>query len=61
LNASGRAVLSRHHGHRSCTDAHGEAAQVMLGWIFAIIVVAAIVFVIVWIVNIKKDKAKNEQ
>jgi hypothetical protein len=28
------------------------------GWILGLIVVAAIVFVIVWIINIRKDKAK---
>ncbi len=28
------------------------------GWILGLIAIAAVVFVIVWIINIRKDKAK---
>ena len=28
------------------------------GWILGLIAVAAVVFVVIWIINIRKDKAK---
>jgi hypothetical protein len=31
----------------------------MLGWIVGIIIVAVIVFVVVWIINVKRDNPKD--
>jgi hypothetical protein len=39
-------------------SAEGGGLNMFNGWILGLIAVAAVVFVIVWIINIRKDKAK---
>ena len=57
----GRAAVSMIGGMSSYTHQTtigGGGLSMFNGWILGIIAVAAVVFVIVWIINIRKDKAK---